>query len=91
MNALKYFNAIYSYIIMVVNNDVKKENMIDTQQFKKLSDTFNKSNNIQNIHDIESDGGYLKQKYDIESDGGISKEFIVLQIIMDQERIAVGF
>jgi hypothetical protein len=87
MNAFKYFNAIYSYIIMVVNNDVKKENIIDTLQLKNLSDTINKSNNI---HDIESDGGYLKQKYDIESDGGISKEFIVLQIIMDQERIAVG-
>jgi hypothetical protein len=92
MNAIKYFNTIYSYIIMIVNNDVKKEEMIlEHTHFKKISDNkINNLTNIQNMHDIESDGGYLKQKYDIESDGGISKEFIVLQILMDQERIAIG-
>ena len=95
MNAYRYLNAIYSYIVMIIHDDEKKENNRTENQIKIMNDDLIKKQNssryMYSINDIESDGGVLKSKYDIESDGGITKDHIIIPILVNEERLALNF
>lgn len=88
MNAFKYLNAIYGFIIMAFNNE--------TLLTKKDLTVKRMNNNDTEVSlDLEPAGyKYIKSMnkyYDIESDGGISGNYAILFRMMNEERIAVGF
>lgn len=91
MNAIKYFNTIYSYIAMIVNHDDPKSYSAANEEQFKVTSNIKNLNEIENIYDIESDGGYSKLKYDIESDGGITKKHIIFHMLMNERGIALDF
>lgn len=87
MNAFKYLNTIYGFIIMAFNNETLTEKDLTINRIN-TSDT-------EVCLDLESCGyKYVKSMnkyYDIESDGGISRNYAILFRMMNEERIAVGF
>ncbi len=95
MNVFKYFNAVYSYIIMYSSNDINKESVLDN--YKKCNQSIEDielgvynyfDNNKMNTED--SYLSFLRQKYDIESDGGLIKKYLLLEMMLNNERIAIG-